>query len=155
MTNKLQMYAREVSSYKLTENGAFAYNTTNDALLDLFATAGALRPRPEYQIIEKFNKAFNENPLLATKMLFYIGNIRGGLGERRTFKICLKWLAENYPEVMIKNISLIPFYNRWDSIFQLIDTPVEKEMWYLVKTQLHEDNMNAINHNPISKVVTF
>ena len=150
MTNKLQMYAREVGSYKLTENGAFAYNTTNDALLDLFATAGALRPRPEYQIIEKFNKAFNENPLLATKMLFYIGNIRGGLGERRTFKICLKWLAENYPEVMIKNISLIPFYNRWDSVFQLIGTPVEKEMWHLVKTQLHEDNMNAINHKPIS-----
>ena len=150
MTNKLQMYAREVSSHKLTENGAFAYNTTNDALLDLFATAGALRPRPEYQIIEKFNKAFNESPLLATKMLFYIGNIRGGLGERRTFKICLKWLAENYPEIMIKNISLIPFYNRWDSVFQLIDTPVEKEMWDLVKTQLYEDNMNAINHKPIS-----
>ena len=35
---------------KLTENGAVAYSTTNDKLVDLFATIGALRPRSEEEI---------------------------------------------------------------------------------------------------------
>ena len=61
-----------------TENGAFAYNTTSNAILDLFAQIGALRPRSEQEIRTKFASAFALDPKLATKMLFYAGNIRGG-----------------------------------------------------------------------------
>lgn len=150
MTNKLQTIAKEITSQKLTENGAFAYNTTGDALLDLFGTAGALRPRQPHEIETKFSKAFSEDALLATKMLFYIGNIRGGLGERRTFRICLKWLALHHPEIMQKNISLIPHYNRWDSIFELLGTPVEEDMWELLVSQLNEDFDNYLKRKPIS-----
>ena len=63
---------------KLTENGALAYSTTKDSLLDLFGVVGALRPRSEQDIENKFAAAFNEDKLLATKMLFYCGNVRGG-----------------------------------------------------------------------------
>ena len=97
-------------THKLTENGAAAYDSTaQGALLDLFSQIGALRPRTEREIEQKFAAAFREDKLLATKMLFYSGDIRqGGLGERRTFRICLRWLAENYPEIVNKNIELIP-----------------------------------------------
>ena len=126
---------KENASRTYTENGAKAYNTTGDKLLDLFSTAGALRSRSTDEIREKFKLAFNENPLLATKLLFYTGNIRGGLGERRTFKTCLKWFALEHPEIVIKNIALIPEFNRWDSIFELMDTPVENAMWtFIVET---------------------
>ena len=124
---------------KFTENGARAYSTLGNALTDLFAQAGALRPRSESEIREKYAAAFAVDPLLATKMLFYTGNIRGGLGERRTFRICLKWLAENYPSIVIKNITLIPFFNRWDSLFTLIGTSAEKEMWKVIAGQLNAD----------------
>ena len=87
-------------------------------LLDLFGTIGALRTRDKAEIENKFARAFAEDALLATKMLFYAGDIRGlGLGERRTFRICLKWLAMNYPNIVRKNIMAIPMFNRWDSIF--------------------------------------
>ena len=124
---------------KFTENGARAYTTQGNALTDLFAQVGALRPRTEQEIADKYAAAFAVDPLLATKMLFYAGNVRGGLGERRTFRICLKWLATNHPSIAIKNAALIPHFNRWDSMFVLIGTPAEKEMWKVIADQLNSD----------------
>ena len=144
-------------STKRTENGAFAYDSTaQGALLDLFSQIGALRPRTEREIESKFAAAFREDKLLATKMLFYAGDIRqGGLGERRTFRICLRWLADNHPEIVNKNIELIPYFNRFDSWFVLCDTKCEKLMWENVAKTLAAD-MKAYNvsvgnkHIPIS-----
>ena len=144
-------------STKRTENGAFAYDSTaQGALLDLFSQIGALRPRTEREIESKFAAAFHEDKLLATKMLFYAGDIRqGGLGERRTFRICLRWLADNYPEIVNKNIELIPYFNRFDSWFVLCGTKCEKLMWENVAKTLAAD-MKAYNasvgtkHVPIS-----
>ena len=63
-------------SEKLTENGAFAYDSTaQGALLDLFSQIGALRPRTEDEIARKFAAAFKEDKLLATKMMFYACDI--------------------------------------------------------------------------------
>ena len=124
---------------KLTENGARAYTTQGNALTDLFAQVGALRPRTEQEIAIKYAAAFAVDPLLATKMLFYAGNVRGGLGERRTFRICLKWLAENHPSIVIKNAALIPHFNRWDSMFVLVGTAAEEEMWKVIADQLNSD----------------
>ena len=144
-------------STKRTENGAFAYDSTaQGALLDLFSQIGALRPRTEREIESKFAAAFREDKLLATKMLFYAGDIRqGGLGERRTFRICLRWLADNHPEIVNKNIELIPYFNRFDSWFVLCGTECEKLMWENVAKTLATD-MKAYNasvgnkHVPIS-----
>lgn len=135
---------------KLTENGAVAYNTLNNGLLDLFAVIGALRPQSESEIEQKFVRAFNEDKLLATKMLFYAGNIRGGLGERRTFRVCLKWLAKNYPEIVVKNMANIPLFNRWDSLFVLENTPVESAMWEFIKVQLMSDIRAMKKNHPVS-----
>ena len=128
-------------SVKTTENGAFAYNSAGQgALLDLFAQIGSLRSRTEEEIISKFKAAFAEDRLLATKMMFYGGDIRnGGLGERRTFRICLRWLAQKHPAIVLKNIELVPYYNRFDSLFELIDTPCEDKMWNLVASVLAAD----------------
>ena len=128
-------------THKLTENGAFAYDSTaQGAMLDLFSQIGALRPRTQREIEQKFIAAFKEDKLLATKMMFYAGDIReGGLGERRTFRICLHWLAENHPEIVVKNIQLIPFYNRFDSLFTLVGTECEAVMWELIAETLTKD----------------
>ena len=142
---------------KLTENGAFAYDSTaQGAMLDLFSQIGALRPRTEREIEQKFAAAFKEDKLLATKMMFYAGDIReGGLGERRTFRICLHWLAENHPEIVAKNIQLIPFYNRFDSLFTLVGTECEALMWELIAETLTKDvramkASTATKHVPVS-----
>ena len=141
-------------THKLTENGAFAYDSTaQGALLDLFSQIGALRPRTDREIEQKFAAAFREDKLLATKMLFYAGDIRqGGLGERRTFRICLHWLAENHPAIVNKNIDLIPYFNRFDSWFVLCGTKCESLMWETVAKTLTED-MKAYNASTAKKIV--
>ena len=135
--------AKMNAQIKQTENGAMAYNTTTNALLDLFAQIGALRSRSEGEIEMKYADAYAVNPELATKMLFYCGNIRGGLGERRTFRICLRWLAINHPLVVRDNLTNIPHFNRWDSLFVLVGTPVEADMWKYITDQLGLD-MQAV-----------
>ena len=127
--------AKRYGEIKFTENGAMAYDRLNGSLITLFTQIGALRSRTEKEIEDKFASAFNEDKLLATKMLFYCGNVRGGLGERRTFRICLKWLAQNYPNVVIDNMDLVPLFNRYDSLFVLVGTRCEKAMWdFIVNT---------------------
>ena len=70
--------AKQNATNKLTENGAYAYSTTKNPVLDLFAEIGSLRSRSESDILMKFSEAFNYDRTLATKMLFYAGNVRGG-----------------------------------------------------------------------------
>ena len=136
--------AKTSAQIKQTENGAMAYNTTTNALLDLFAQIGALRPRSEAEIEMKYANAYAVNSELATKMLFYCGNIRGGLGERRTFRICLRWLAINHPNVVRDNLTNIPHFNRWDSLFVLVGTSVETDMWHYITDQLKLDMEAAL-----------
>ena len=122
-----------------SENGALTNKSTLNPLLDLFSLAGSMRNRSEEDIIDLFEKALAYDTLRALKYMFYNGDIREGLGERRTFKILLRHLAITRPELLKKNIHLIPHYNRWDSIYALIDTPVERTMFEMVKKQIKSD----------------
>lgn len=130
---------KKAASTKLTENGALAYNNIGDPLVELFSQIGSLRNRKKEEIENKFSSAFNKDRELAVKLLFYSGDVRGGLGERRTFRICLKWLANNYPTIVRNNLMNIPYYNRWDSLFELVGTPVEDDMWDFINSVLLKD----------------
>ena len=142
--------AKRYGEIKFTENGAMAYDRLNGSLITLFTQIGALRSRTEKEIEDKFASAFNEDKLLATKMLFYCGNVRGGLGERRTFRICLKWLAQNYPNVVIDNMDLVPLFNRYDSLFVLVGTRCEKAMWDFIVNTMTQDMENFKMKKPYS-----
>lgn len=116
-------------AWKVTENGQPALNTTFDACLDLFSTIGALRKRSDADIELKFARAYSENPLIAIKTLFYARDIEQGLGERRVFRLGLKWLARSYPDSVIANLANIVKYGRFDDLYELVHTPVENEMF--------------------------
>lgn len=122
-----------------TENGATAYNTTGDALVDFFSIGGSLREADETRIERLFEEAKKENTLLALKALFYIRDVRGGLGERRTFRILLKYIANHEPDLIKKNLWLIDEYGRYDDLYELIGTPVEEFMWNYVRSIFEAD----------------
>lgn len=133
-----------------TENGATAYNSTGEACLDLFGTIGALRKRPTSEVESLFVEAFKENPLMATKILFYARDIREGCGERKVFRDLIKYLAKYHKEAIIPNLDLIGVYGRYDDLYALIGTPVEDEMWVAMKKQFEEDVDNYKKGNAIS-----
>ena len=128
------------ANYKETENGGIALKSTRSAVLDMFALCAAYRTRTDEDCIFMFKKAIEENMDLALKCLFYIADCRGGQGERRFFRVCFRWFANNYPIVAKKLISLIPEYRRWDDlIYSCADTIVTADMLALVKEQLSLD----------------
>ncbi len=150
MSERFLRALKTENNFTTTEKGAVALKSTNSALVDLFGEIGALRKRSENEIEAKFIKAFSEDRLLATKMAFYARDIRGGLGERRVFRIILKYLADIHPEIVVKNLQNIPFYGRWDDLYVLVGTPVEKEMWNFIKKQWQEDLRGMSEGKPIS-----
>ncbi len=131
------------TNYTLTENGALTHKSSLSNTLDFFSRGGALRYRDEDGIISLFSKAFAEDRLIALKTLFYLRDVRGGQGERRTFRIILKWLATNYPDVVSMNLELIPELGRWDDLFCLEGTKV----WEYVLSILNNEFNQMLQQN--------
>lgn len=141
---------KEENKFTRTENGAVALNTTSDARLDLFGTIGALRDADENRIQTLFAEAYAQDPLFATKIVFYARDIRAGLGERKTFRTLIRYMAEKHPEVLKPNLDLIGVFGRYDDLYELVGTPLENDMWVAMKKQFEEDLENLNSGNAIS-----
>lgn len=136
-----------VTNFTETENGAVAHKSTLNKVYDLFALGGAYRNRTDEDCILLFKNALEENELLALKCLFYLRDIRGGQGERRFFRVNFRWLAQNYPAIARRNLANLAEYGRYDDLYCVVDTPVEKDMFMLIKSQLEED-IASLNAGP-------
>lgn len=139
----------------LTENGAVAYATTGKEILDFNFKLAGYRKASTNTIENDFGRVYYEDPLLAVKFLFWVRDIRDGAGERRTFRVCLKWLAEHKPEVAKALIPLVAEYGRFDDLLPLLDTSLRKDVSAYYKKQLKEDNKNRKLDQPISLAVKW
>lgn len=137
--NKFMNGLTNATNYTLTENGGVTHKTTKSDLLDMFAMGAAMRKRSDEDVILMFRKALAENEVFALKCLFYIRDIRGGQGERRFFRVCIKDLALTNPEAIRRNIKNIPEFGRWDDLYALVGTVVEKDVFAFIKEQLNLD----------------
>lgn len=133
-----------------TWNGATVYKSTNSDLLDFFSHGGALRHADGSKAIDLFSRALAEDELSALRMAFYFRDVRGGQGQRQAFRDQIKWLANIRPELVRKNLKLIPEYGRWDDLYELVGTELEADMFAVIKEQLLEDMFNAGAENPVS-----
>jgi hypothetical protein len=138
------------NNYKLTENGALALRSTMSDLVDAFGVIGAIRDRPQAEVERIFSKAFNTDKLLAWKMAFHARNIRGGLGERHTFRVILHWMAMQYPETVEKNLGNVAQFGRWDDLYTLVGTPVEEAAFAFMLKQVKADGNAMKAGEPIS-----
>lgn len=123
--------------------GVKAYVSTGDALLDFFSKSGALRGN-DTEAVKLFSRAYvtpDDNARnLAVASLLYTRDPRNGLGERQTFRACLKYIAENSSGPLVdKVVSLIPAIGRWDDLFILFGTKYEVTALDLVRTQFDKD----------------
>ena len=134
----------------ITENGAYGFRTTGKKLMDLNFEISSLRNMKDFDIIQKFIGAYYENPLLAVKWLFFAGDVREGIGERRLFRIGMRYLGENHPKIAKAVLALIPEYSRWDNVLCLLDTELVDEVIEMIKQQLAEDMQNCAMNKPIS-----
>lgn len=136
---KMTEMLKETANVTFTENGAVTKRTTGSDCLDLFSRIGGMRKAEDNEIIDCFIRAYCEDPDSAVKLLFYARDVRGGLGERRVFRIILRWLAETHPESVLRNIQYIAEFGRYDDLIVLLGTNCEAAAAALIKEQLEKD----------------
>lgn len=137
---KLSDLKNELNNEKqLTENWATGYKTSGHALLDINYKASSLRNCSEDQIIDLFWDAFYEDKLLALKWLFFLRDARGGMGERRSFRVILKNLATYFPTITRELMSLVPEYGRYDDLWELLDTDLRYSLIDYIEKRLKLD----------------
>ena len=133
-----------------TENGAVGYETSGKALLDFNFKVTSLRGASAEEIITDFSNAYYENPYYAKLYLMYLRDVRGGMGERRIFRICLNWMLDVSDDAM--NILVnTPKIGRWDDVLYFHDNKVAHDVVVeMVRTQLEKDLENYKTGEPVS-----
>jgi hypothetical protein len=158
MINQIIEQSREdkKSAVKFTENGAAVHATSGRKLLDMNFKVASYRSMSEDDILNDFIVAFNENPQLAVKWLFYVRDVREGLGERRLFRVIIKDLADyantSQLDKFLALVHLIPEYGRYDDLLSLIgtDKKIEEYVIQFIVLQLGKDAENMAQKKPIS-----
>lgn len=149
MTTLLKNLQKETSKV-FTENYDTAFETTGSANLDFFASCGALRHNQE-EVARKMQKALYEDSDLAILNLLYLRDIRGGLGERDSFRTAYKVLARYDSEKAIKLLPAIIEYGRFDDILVLLDNlNTRKEAISFLSKQLNDDIDNMKSGKNVS-----
>ena len=139
----------------VTENGAVGYKTTGKEILDFNYKIASYRSKNENEIIKDFEKVWLENKTLAMQFLFFIRDREEGLGERRLFRILIRYLAKIEPEIIRKVIPEIAEYGRYDDLLELFDTPVENAVLIEIKNQLFADDLDCDANRPISLIAKW
>ena len=141
--------SEQILNNAFTENGDKAFNTTGSACLDYFSLVGGMRHNT-IDALNLFMKAYFEDPKTAIKLLFYVRDIRAGLGERNLFRYHFNALVNMYPNVGRQLIKYIPEYGRFDDLLVALNTPIKKDVIKFIDDQLKIDVENKKNNRPIS-----
>lgn len=123
----------------ITENGAVGYRTTGRKLLDLNFAVSSLRSKSDAEVEGMFAAACGDDLNTAIVWLFFSRDARGGLGERRLFRVCMLYLAKEFPYKVHKLLPLVAEYGRWDDLWCLIGTRFTEDIIIMVKNQLTRD----------------
>lgn len=101
-----------------TTNGMAALKSTFNANVDLFGAIGSARGR---DMTGAFTKAFREDKDIAVRILQWTRDVRGGAGERDTFRALLvDLIAKGHTDVVERLVPKVPEIGRWDDLFVLI-----------------------------------
>ena len=117
--NAVKNTLNEDFNYSVTENGALGYRTSGKELVDLNFAVSSMRGMSEENIYNKFTKAYFEDKMMALRWLFFARDVRGGLGERRLFRVILKNMAKDDVDIVKHLAPLVSEYGRYDDLWCL------------------------------------
>jgi len=109
------------SNKSYTEKGALQYSSTEQDCLDLFSRIGSMRNTSHIKVLEMFKSAYDQNPKLATQILFWARSARIGAGERAVFRTILKELHSSSPAFIIDNAINIAELGYWKDLLHYFD----------------------------------
>ena len=122
-----------VNNNATTANGAATIKSSNNSLVDLFFIIGASRGK---DIRETFRKAYAADKTLATRILLWARDARGGAGERQTFIDLTKYLAGFDKNLASRVLIRVPELGRWKDLVSFFDTDLKDEAMSLIAVAL-------------------
>ena len=131
--SKLVDAIQQDTNFTTTENGAKTPISTLSAVLDFFYHAPARRGQDNTAL---FLSALSGDRQTAIRALFYVRDIRGGQGERETFRQGLRLLQANFNDLFKSILAYVPEYGRWDDMIEFVNDPCVQDM---VKAQFAAD----------------
>ena len=153
--NEYQLILNKVNSLQLTENGAVGLSTSGNSLVDLNFTVPSNHNNVSDDSIKKFCDALDKDMVTAVKWLFFLRDVREGLGERDSFVKLFLALYCYDAQAALNVLSLVPEFGRWKDVIDLLgivsdDTQLAKAIYLLIGEQIKEDVINMMEGKPIS-----
>ena len=128
----------------ITENGAIGYKTTFNPLLDFNFKVPSYRYLPTQSLEAEIKNLIANTTDFESfyRYLFFLRDVRGGMGERRIFRETLRLLALKGRQEVKALIPLVADYGRFDDLFSLKGTPFEEDMVDYIKSTYLSDLMS-------------
>ncbi|MEZ6141212.1 MAG: hypothetical protein R3B84_11640 [Zavarzinella sp.] len=153
-----QLLDRLAANGTTTWNGALVSNATTGfdqfgTILDYFTKAGTYRDRPQTEVDADMARIFADDEAVALKMVLglrlitrtphdveEIEDAQTGFGRKDEFFKAVVWLNNNKPEILYRNLHLIPLFGCWKDLFSLpLITVLDRQKVYqLVKANLDD-----------------
>lgn len=125
-----------------TENGMQGYKSSGTELVDFNFAIASYRGNKE-KAASDFKKIAAAGESYILKFLFYVRDVREGVGERDLFRDCLlellKYDFEDKDHVVDVIIEQTPEYGRWDDLLPLLETKFAGKVIAFIKKTLKED----------------
>ena len=153
MIKEMMQTIENTKSFSTTENGAIGHITTGSKLVDLNFRVPSMRLGFSHKDIEDFIQSMNENLEYAVKWMFYVRDVRGGLGERDTFIRLYSEFYTNHKNEAKACLDLISEYGRWKDVVDLAfvgNEELENDCLEIIKNQLKTDAIGLAAGKPIS-----
>lgn len=120
-----------------TANGAETLASSLNANTDFFFLAGAMRGKDMTQVWEK---AFSEDENVAARIALWARDVRGGAGERQSFRNFLQWAVNRKPALLSRLLPKVAEVGRWDDLLVLIGTRFQSNVIELIENALEQKN---------------
>jgi hypothetical protein len=128
----------EVQLETRTINGMKTFDSSKNALVDLFFSIGASRGK---DLSSDYARALVEDETLALRLLMWARDVRGGAGEREVVRKILINLEKTQPVVLARLLPHLAEFGRWDDllIFENNDL-IKQQAFGLIKQALDTGN---------------
>lgn len=153
--NEYQQTLNKVNSLQQTENGATGYSTSGQNLVDLNFRVPSNHNNVTREDVIAFSNALKEDMVTTVKWLFYLRDVREGLGERDSFVTLFLALNAYDEEVAMKVLPLVPEFGRWKDVIDILSnvgegTDISNVICDLIGKQIKEDLVNMNDGKSVS-----
>lgn len=112
----------------ITTNGMAAFKSTLNPNLDFFTIVADAR---NLDVSSLFSQSLEADEEVTFRTLLWARDVRGGAGERQTFRALLKHAAET-TVIPLGVLFKVPEVGRWDDLFVLLGTEYEETVMEMI-----------------------